>query len=145
MLIHLLTLFAGGITALGLCYKGWSVEDCIEYFEQLAKQVFELYDFAHLCWLSWLSWLSWLRAILFSPITNGIYPARNLEAVLQEIFGSDRNILDCSSTTTIGNKIGITVSTIKPEPFIFTNYNRLGDREDKKYKKYSVLLGNVLV
>jgi hypothetical protein len=142
MLIHLLTLFVGGITALGLCYNGWSVEDCIEYFERLAKQVFELHYFAQ---LRWLSWLFWLRAILFSPITNGIYPARNLEAVLQEIFGSDKNILDCSSATAIGNKIGITVSTMKPELFIFTNYNRLGNREDKKYEKYGVLLGNALV
>jgi hypothetical protein len=45
----------------------------------------------------------------------------------------------------MGTKIRITVFMIKPEPFIFTNYNRLGDREDKKYEKYGVLLGNALV
>ena len=35
--------------------------------------------------------------------------------------------------------------SLKLEPFIFTNYNGLGDREDKKYEKYGVLLGNALV
>jgi hypothetical protein len=68
-----------------------------------------------------------------------------LEAVLQEAFGRDKSILDCSSATAMGTKTGITVSTMKPAPFIFTNYNGLGDREDKKYEKYSVLLGNALL
>ena len=68
-----------------------------------------------------------------------------MEAVLQEVFSSDENILDCSSATAMGIKIGITVSTMKLELFIFTNYNSLGDWEDKKHKTYSVLLGNVLV
>jgi len=45
----------------------------------------------------------------------------------------------------MGTKIGITVSTIKLAPFIFMNYNGLGDQEDKKYEKYSVLLGNALL
>lgn len=78
-------------------------------------------------------------------VTDGFYPARNLEAVLQEAFGSNKSILDYSSAAAMGTKIGITVSTMKPAPFIFTNYNGLGDREDKKYKNYGVLLGNALV
>jgi hypothetical protein len=78
-------------------------------------------------------------------VTDGFYPARNLERVLQEVFGRDKSILDYSSATSMGTKIGITVSTMKPAPFIFTNYNGLGDREDKKYEKYGVLLGNALV
>jgi hypothetical protein len=45
----------------------------------------------------------------------------------------------------MGIKIGITVSTMKPALFIFTNYNGLGDREGKKYEKYGMLLGNALV
>jgi hypothetical protein len=69
----------------------------------------------------------------------------NMEAVLQETFGSEKSILDYSSATATGTKIGITVSTMKPEPFIFTNYNGLGDRGDKKYEKYGVLLGSALM
>ena len=120
--------FTGGIIALALGRKGLSVEDCIDLFERVAKQAFELH-------------LSYLRAILISLFTDGIYPARNLEAVLQEVFG-DKSILDCSSATAMGIMLGIVASTMKPEPFLFTNYNGLGDREDKKY---GILLGDALV
>ena len=140
MLIYLiLILILGGITILALFHNGWLVEDCIDHFEQFAKQVFKLHYFAY------LSWLSQFQAILISLITDGIYPAGNLEAALQETFGSEKSILDYSSATATGTKIGITVFTMKPEPFIFTNYNGLGDQEDKKYEKYGVLLGNTLV
>ena len=39
----------------------------------------------------------------------------------------------------------IVVSIIKPELFLFTNYNGLGDQEGKKSEKYSILLGDALV
>jgi hypothetical protein len=68
-----------------------------------------------------------------------------LEAVLQEVFGSNKSILDFSSAIAISTKIRITVFTIKLALFIFTNYNKLRDRKGKKYKTYSVLLGNALV
>jgi DNA phosphorothioation-dependent restriction protein DptG len=42
-------------------------------------------------------------------------------------------------------KIRIVAFIIKPELFLFINYNRLGDRKDKKFKKYGVLLGNILL
>jgi hypothetical protein len=45
----------------------------------------------------------------------------------------------------MGTKIGIVASIMKPELFLFTNYNGLGDREDKKYEKYGILLGDALV
>jgi hypothetical protein len=68
-----------------------------------------------------------------------------LEAVLQEVFGSEKSILNCSSATAMGTRIRITPSLMKPEPFIFTNYNGLGDREDEKYEKYSIVLGSAPV
>jgi hypothetical protein len=83
--------------------------------------------------------------ILISLIINRIYLARNLEAVLQEVFSSNKSILDCLSATAIGTKIKITISLIKLELFIFTNYNKLRDRKDEKYKKYSILLSSALV
>jgi hypothetical protein len=134
MLIYpMLTLPAGGIIALALGRKGLLVQDCIDLFERLAKKAFQLHLY------------SYFRAILISLFTDGIYPARNLEAALQEVFGSDKSILDCSSATAMGTKIGIVASTMKPEPFLFTNYNGLGDREDTKFEKYGVLLGDALV
>jgi hypothetical protein len=133
MILPMLIPFTGGIIALALSRKGFSVEDCIDLYERLAKQAFEL----HLS--------SYLQAILISLFTNRIYPARNLEAPLQEVFSIDEGILECSIATAMGTKIGIVASTMKPEPFLFTNYNGLGHREDKKHEKYGVLLGDALV
>ncbi|OBT48514.1 hypothetical protein VE00_01410 [Pseudogymnoascus sp. WSF 3629] len=123
---------SGGIIALALSHKGLSVEDCMDLFERLAKRAFELH------------YISYFRAILVSLFTDGIYPARNIERALRDVFGSNETILDCSSATAMGTKIGVVASTMKPEPFLFTNYNGLGDRKGKKYD-YSVLRGNALV
>ncbi|KAF4630856.1 hypothetical protein G7Y89_g7277 [Cudoniella acicularis] len=60
------------------------------------------------------------------------------------VFGSDKSILEYSSITAIGARIGVVASTIKPELFLFTNYNRLGDRKYKNREKYGVLLGDTL-
>ncbi|KFY17790.1 hypothetical protein V492_00388 [Pseudogymnoascus sp. VKM F-4246] len=123
---------SGGIIALALSHKGLSVEDCMGLFERLAKRAFELH------------YISYFRAILVSLFTDGIYPARNIERALRDVFGSNETILDCSSATAMGTKIGVVASTMKPEPFLFTNYNGLGNRKGKKYN-YSVLRGNALV
>jgi hypothetical protein len=68
-----------------------------------------------------------------------------LKAALLEVFGSNKSILECSSATSLGIKMGIVASIIKPELFLFTNYNGLGVREGQKYETYSVLLGNALI
>jgi hypothetical protein len=131
MLYPMLIPFTGGVIALALGREGLSVEDCIDFFERLARHAFAL----HLSYLT----------ILISLFTDRIYPARNLEAALQEVLGIDESILDFSGATAMGTKMGIVASTMKPEPFLFTNYNGLGDRKDKKYEKYGVLLGDALV
>jgi hypothetical protein len=130
-----LTFPTGGIIALALCINGWKVSDCVEHFERLAKLAFLAHS---------TSYIRWAVRLLMSLITDGIYPAQVLETVLQEVFGN-RRILDPSHATAVGTKIGITVSSMKPEPFIFTNYNGVGDRRNKKYEKYGVLLGNIPV
>ncbi|KAH7363976.1 patatin-like phospholipase-like protein [Rhexocercosporidium sp. MPI-PUGE-AT-0058] len=123
---------AGGIIALALSHTGLSVGDCIALYERLAKKAFGLHLVSYL-------------AIIISLFTDGIYPTQNLDAALQEVFGSNERILDCSSATAMGTRIGVVASTMKPEPFLFTNYNGLGDRDDKKFEKYGVLLGDALV
>ena len=115
-----------------MSHAGLSVGDCIVLYERVAKKAFGLHLVSYL-------------AVLVSLFTDGIYPTRNLDAALQEVFGSDKHILDYSSATAMGTKIGVVASTMKPEPFLFTNYNGLGDREDKKFEKYGILLGDALV
>lgn len=87
------------------------------------------------------SYLSWLISIF----TDGIYPTRNLDTALQGVYKEHKTILDYSSATTMGIKIGIVACTMKPDPFLFTNYNRQGDREDMNHKKYKVLRRDALV
>lgn len=94
---------------------------------------------------SYFGWIYYLYVLLRSLITDGIYPAQKLEAVLQEVFENDIKILDCSSATAMGILLGITVTSMKPEPFIFTNYNGLGNRDDKTCKEYGILLGSIPV
>jgi len=43
----------------------------------------------------------------------------------------------------MGIKIGVVASTMKPEPFLFTNYNALGRRD--RNQKYGILQGDALV
>ena len=105
----------------------------------MAKVAFQQND------CSYFGWLYYLYVLLRSLVTDSIYPAQKLEAILQEVFGSETRILDCSTATTIGIMIAITVTSMKPAPFIFTNYNGLGDRKDKRYKEYGTLFNNILV
>lgn len=109
------------------------MEDCIAVYERVAKQAFA----PHLI----SSYMSWIISIF----TDSIYPTRNLDTALKDVYGNHKSILDYSSATSMGIKIGVIACTMKPEPFLFTNYNGQGDREDMAHEKYNVLLGDALV
>jgi hypothetical protein len=65
-----------------------------------------------------------------SYLTDGLYPAANIEAALQEAYGKESSILDYSYATSIGTKIGLPVATVQGRPLsrLFTNYNGIGQR-----------------
>jgi hypothetical protein len=66
---------------------------------------------------------------LISFFADGRYAAENLEEALQDTFGSDRSILDCSKATATGTRIGLPVTTIDDaSTCVFTNYNGIGSR-----------------
>lgn len=112
---------------------GLSVGDCIAVFERVAKKAFELhYPLPFL-------------AVFLSFFTDGIYPTQNLDTALKEIFGEHQTILDCSSAAAMGTKVGIVASTMKPAPFLFTNYNGSGEREDQRLQQHATLLGDALL
>jgi hypothetical protein len=68
--------------------------------------------------------------LLASYFADGLYKADNIEAVLQEVIGTDKHILDCSYATATGTKVGLPVATVSKHPLyrIFTNYNGIGAR-----------------
>jgi hypothetical protein len=73
--------------------------------------------------------------VLISYFADGRYPVENLEAALQDAFGSKRSILDCSKATATGARVGFPVTTIhETSTCIFTNYNAVGTRPRKSGK-----------
>jgi hypothetical protein len=118
-----LTARVGGIIILALCVNGWSVDKCAESFERLAKLAFEPRPSLK------LPIVSPLVDFLVSFFADGRYSAANLEAALQDTFGTDRSILDCSRATASGTRIGLPVTTIRDvSTCVFTNYNGVGSR-----------------
>jgi hypothetical protein len=113
----------GGIIAVALCINGWSVQQCTEIFERLARVAFQPRP------SSGIPIISKFLDFLISFFSDARYPADNLEAALQDAFGRDRSILDCSKATAAGTRVGLPVTTIRDtSTCIFTNYNGVGMR-----------------
>ena len=99
------------------------MEQCIERSEQLAKLAFQPRPSSN------IPFISWFLDFLVSYFADGRYPAENLEAALQETFGSERSMLDCSMATGTGTRIALPVTTIRDvSTCLFTNYNGIGSR-----------------
>jgi hypothetical protein len=99
------------------------VEQCIERYEPLVRKAFVPRQSLH------IPVLSPLVDFCISFIADGRYPVANLEAALQEAFGNDRSIIDCSKATATGIRFGIPVTTIRDTATcVFTNYNGVGTR-----------------
>jgi hypothetical protein len=134
--------------------NGQSIEDSVERFEELAKIAFrprKVLDISLISRLTKIPLLSRLfkepmlsslleitlprlQTLLVSYFADGLYLAKNIEAVLIEAFGSKRSILDYSYATSVGTRIGLPVATVQPRPscHIFTNYNGVGAHEQNQ-------------
>ena len=77
-----------------------------------------------------IPFLSTIQKALLSYLGDSLYPAENIENPLKAIFGTDESIIDYSSATLTGTKVGIPVATADERPSckIFTNYNGANDR-----------------
>ncbi|KAI9767636.1 MAG: hypothetical protein M1840_005507 [Geoglossum simile] len=103
--------------------NGWSIDESTETFEKLTKLAFKRRKVLD------IPFLSRVQEFVVSYLFDGIYPAKNIEAALKEVFGMDRSILDCSHATSLGTRVGVPVATIRePSCCIFTNYNGVGTR-----------------
>ena len=110
--------------------NGWSIDDSTEAFEKLAKRAFKRRR------VLGIPFFSRIQEVLLSYFADGLYPAKNIEAALKEVFGVERSILDSSYATSTGTKIGLPVATIQEKPScrIFTNYNGIGVRDQDQGK-----------
>ncbi|KAI9767708.1 MAG: hypothetical protein M1839_004369 [Geoglossum umbratile] len=115
---------SSGLIVLAMFMNGWSIDESTETFEKLAKLAFKRRRVLD------IPLLSRVQEFVVSYLFDGIYPAKNIEAALKEVFGVDKSILDCSHATSIGTRVGVPVATIRePSCCIFTNYNGVGIRD----------------
>ncbi|KAK5189104.1 hypothetical protein LTR96_010884 [Exophiala xenobiotica] len=120
---------SGGLIVLALFISGWTVDDCANLFESLAKRAFRPRWISHVPVMSRIPVLSHIVQFLVSYLADGLYPAHHLEGALKEVFGSEMGILDYSHATAIGAKVGIPVTTVlETDSCLFTNYNGTGPR-----------------
>ncbi|KAF1948543.1 patatin-like phospholipase-like protein [Byssothecium circinans] len=120
---HLLTISCG-LIVLAMFINGWSIDDCTDIFEKLAKLAFQRRKVLN------LPFLPRVLELLISYFADGLYPPENIEAALKQVFGANRSILDASHATATGTRVGLPVATVdkKPSCRIFTNYNGVGER-----------------
>ncbi len=114
---------------LAIFVNGWSLNDSTKIFEKLVKLAFKRRKVFNIHFLS--------RALEFLVLyfADCLYSAENIEVALKEVF-SMKNILDCSHVTSTGTRIGLPVATVdgRPSCYIFTNYNGVGERSQRKGK-----------
>lgn len=97
-----------------LYMKGWTLERCINEYEQLAKDIFRPYD---------TPLLKWVRALFL----DALYPSEGMERALESICGN-QTIAGMSYASEIGAKFGLLAASVsQPSVSIFTNYNGIGE------------------
>ena len=107
----------GGLIALGLGVKGWSVEACTENFEKLVPQAFKPRN------LGPFSAVGQFRRILVSCLTGSLYDTPAFEAALKEVFGAKHELFGHGAL-----KTAISATSSNSFPCILTNYNGTGVR-----------------
>jgi len=118
--------------------NGSSIDDSTEAFTELADLAFKPRQvfipiisniLSRIPILSRIRLLSSICVLLKAFRADSLYPAENIEAALQTVFGKEKTILDYSHATSIGTRVGLPVATIRePTSCIFTNYNGVGTR-----------------
>lgn len=108
----------GGIIALGLGVKRWSVEECIQRFKDLCPRAFTSRSYPIFKHWELMAHKSWYRT-------------KTLESALQSEFG-DKPLFGGPASDI---RVAVTSATASEnQPVILTNYNtRGGERDSRKF------------
>lgn len=122
----------GGIIALGIGVKEWTIEDCRRRLLSLSHDVF-----GHRSRISQsLDWFTngwWTVASRLVRIwcNSAIYDADNLEAILRTSFGAE---IELMAPRHLGTHVAVTASTAAlPACELFTTYNKASHPDGRLY------------
>lgn len=91
--------------------------------------------------IPWIPFATWLFRLARSYMRDGLYSPDNIETILKSVLGSEKTFLDCSYASEIGAKLSVLVATTLKNPSfrIFTNYNGIGQRDEKHGTRVTLL------
>jgi hypothetical protein len=105
----------GGIIALSLAAKGWSVEECTQKFESLCHKAFQERMLAK----------DPVIGKLVRVFNHSLYETRAIEGALKEAFTEDLNLFGGASQNTGMPKIKVAVTAAAVSScVVLSNYNR---------------------
>ncbi|KAK8254092.1 hypothetical protein IWZ00DRAFT_435915 [Phyllosticta capitalensis] len=107
----------GGLVALGLAAKEWSVKECIARFETLCKKAFTRRTGGRLPLFGWV----------IENHHQSIYETKPLQEALIEAFGKDDFLFGGSRTAHHSSSVKVAVTTTSAAtgtPVVISNYNR---------------------
>ncbi|KAK6850624.1 hypothetical protein PG987_000258 [Apiospora arundinis] len=106
----------GGIIALGLGVRNWSVDECIRHFKYLCKEAFQPRELVGIPLLERMAVLN----------HGSMYKTSPFQAMLQTTFKSKPLFGDTDQDTMAPIKVAITTATsVDQYPVVLANYNRL--------------------
>ena len=110
----------GGIIALGLGEKCWSVRLCLKKFEKLAANAFRKRKVLGAEYMEWL----------IAGFQHGRYKVEPLEELLRDeysehrLFGGVKDEPEYPGQFTQACKVGVVTTTTNGTPYLLSNYNR---------------------
>lgn len=109
----------GGLIALGLAAKNWTVEECINHFEQLCERAFTLRTFGDVPGLGWFVENHHHSRYETGPLQDALIDAFSKDAYL---FGGPRPSVSSGSAVKVAV---VTTSATTGTAVVLSNYNRL--------------------
>ncbi|MCJ1422264.1 hypothetical protein MMC29_000144 [Sticta canariensis] len=112
----------GGIIALGLVAKKWSIEECTHHFEDLCQKAFTRRTGGNIPGVGWL----------IENYNHSKYETQPLEEALITAFSSEEYLFGGSrphESFAADVKVAVTTTSAAGSPVILTNYNRICDEK----------------
>lgn len=115
----ILTFSTGGLIALGLAAKNWSVEQCTRHFEDLCKQAFTRRTGGNVPGVGWF----------IDNHHHSKYKTRPLQEALMSAYSEHEHLFGGSRPNAFygtDTKVAVTATSASGSAVVLANYNRIG-------------------